>query len=87
MTRKCCKKCMYRHGSPERRDQWTWLFYQDEDRNENRTVMYCHESVPDHYQEEKDGSPRWRMCNGWLATKHLPMKTLMRRTKLDEIKD
>ena len=80
---KCCRKCAYRHGSLERKDEWAWLMLQ-EDRDGNQMEFYCHESAPGHYMEVKDDRPRWRECAGWRHTKHLPFQTLMRRTALDE---
>lgn len=80
---KCCKKCAFRHGSPERRDDWGWLFMQESFR-ENGHPFYCHESAPGHYQEVKDGRPRMRLCAGFEATRAMPLMKLMRRTALDE---
>lgn len=79
---KCCKKCAYRHGSPERTDDWGWLFLH-EGHAEATVPFYCHESAPGHYQEVKDNRPRWRVCAGYAATRGIPIMTLMRRTALD----
>lgn len=83
---KCCQKCAYRHGSPERCDPWQWLFLQ-EDRDENQSPFYCHESVPGHSQEVEDDRPRWRLCAGYIATRGIPFKSLMRRTMIDREPD
>lgn len=80
---KCCKKCAYRHGSPERADEWGWLNL-NELHEEMQLPFYCHESVPGHRQEAKDDRPRWRLCAGWKATRNMPVMKLMRRTALDQ---
>lgn len=81
---KCCKKCAYRHGSPERANDWGWLFLNEDHANYGVT-FYCHESVPGHSQEVKDDRPRMRVCAGWQATRGVPIMTMMRRTALDPV--
>lgn len=72
---KCCGSCAFRTGSPERADPWGWLALAE--RFEEGGVFVCHESVPGHEQEVKDGSPRMRLCRGFTATRHLGASRLV----------
>ena len=62
---KMCAKCAFKKGSPERKDEYGFAHLIDG--WENGVAFYCHESVPNHYQEVRDGTPRWRLCAGYLA--------------------
>lgn len=81
---KCCAKCAFRRGSPERADIWGWLRYA-EHWTETAYPFYCHESVPDHGQEATDDRPRWRLCAGREAMRGKPIDTYLRRTGADEM--
>lgn len=65
-NRKCCGKCAFRRGSPERGDPYGWSGLMEA--FQDGTPFYCHESVPAHPQEEPHGE-RWRLCAGWNAHK------------------
>lgn len=73
---KCCGKCAFRRGSPERSDPYGWMRLV-ESMSEDGVPFACHESVPGHPQEERDGTPRWRTCRGYAATKHVEPGRLM----------
>jgi hypothetical protein len=62
---KICEKCAFRKGSPERNDEYG--FMRMKEHFEDGKPFYCHESVPNHFQEKRDGTPRWRLCAGYLA--------------------
>ena len=62
---KCCRKCAFRPGSPERSDPYAWMHLR-EGWDEGLSFV-CHESVPGHRQEIADDRPRMRICAGWQA--------------------
>lgn len=75
-NRKCCGKCAFRPGSQERGDPYG-LVMRVEDWQRG-LPFYCHESVPGHYQEERDDRPRWRGCAGWAAHRETGFKNAIR---------
>lgn len=72
---KCCAKCAFRSGSPERTDPYAWMRLV-EAWTEDGVPFGCHESAPGHPGEVQDGSPRYRLCRGYVATRHLPPERL-----------
>ena len=72
---KCCGKCAFRRGSPERSDPYGWLALAE--RLDDGGVFLCHESVLGHPQEAQDGTPRLRLCRGFTATRHLGASRLL----------
>lgn len=66
VNRKCCQKCAFRAGSPERNDSWAWLKIAEG--AEYDQTFFCHESIPGHTQEVVDSRTRFRVCAGRAAT-------------------
>lgn len=68
---KCCKKCAFRVGSPERSQGSMGYLHAFmgwwEGRDGKPDPFYCHEGVPGHDQEVRDEQPRYRLCAGWNA--------------------
>jgi hypothetical protein len=62
---KCCSKCAFRAGSPERSDPWQWMRMAEA--SADGDTFYCHESVPNHPLEVVDDRPRFRVCAGRAA--------------------
>lgn len=77
-VKKCCGKCAFRNGSPERclpgkaEALMMQIGYQEKD-------FYCHETVDGHFQAEpdkiKDGP---KLCAGFAAHKKNGFKRLFR---------
>lgn len=68
---KCCQKCAFRSGSPEREDEWRWLEISES--AEVGYTFFCHESIPNHPGEVIDGKSRFRVCAGRIALHEKPM--------------
>lgn len=74
-NKKCCQKCAFRKGSPERtNDPYYWMNLHEA--AENGSPFFCHESIPGHTQHENDGRPNFRLCAGMEAMKKNPDKML-----------
>lgn len=69
VRKKCCGKCAFRNGSPERSDPWGWMQLVDKWSSDN-TIFLCHEGIPGHHQEVK-GEPL-KVCTGWAVTRNTP---------------
>lgn len=80
--KKCCGKCAFRFGSPERSDGYGWVNMM-ELHVEHNLAFFCHETIPGHPQEVKDGTERFRLCAGRLATRHLSLDKLCALTIID----
>ena len=71
---KCCSKCAFRKGSPERSDLYGWLAL-CEGIKDGR-VFACHEGIPDH-DDEVEGS-ELRLCTGANLSKDVSIDKLIR---------
>ncbi|MAK91113.1 MAG: hypothetical protein CMI13_07770 [Oleibacter sp.] len=73
VRKKCCGKCAFRAGSPERSDPYGWEgAVTGWDRG---AVFFCHEGVPGHDQQE-EGAPL-EVCAGYHATRGMTFDQVM----------
>jgi hypothetical protein len=79
--KKCCGKCAFRAGSPERADPYAWLNLA-QGLAEGRGVFLCHESVPGHRQQVPGTD--LRVCAGFHALNDKPIATWMRLAGMRE---
>lgn len=73
---KACDHCACRRGSIERQDGWGWIRLVES--WEEGVAFYCHETIPGHSLEQADGSPRWRLCAGFMALRGAPSSVVVR---------
>jgi hypothetical protein len=70
---KCCEKCAFRSGSPERSDPYGWIrlveFWK-----EDGVPFFCHEGVPGHFAQ-KQGVELMR-CAGMSAVEKMTIDQL-----------
>ncbi|MGY8872168.1 MAG: hypothetical protein ACKVJE_17150 [Pseudomonadales bacterium] len=60
--KKCCGKCAFRDGSPERSDPYGWM-RSVEAWTQDKAPFFCHEGVPGHDQQEPGEA--LQICAGW----------------------
>ena len=78
MSGKCCQKCAFRNGSPERclPDKWEELMMEILVRERD---FYCHETSPTHAQANKDrikDGPQ--LCAGYAAFKKTGLSRMLK---------
>jgi hypothetical protein len=76
---KCCSKCAFRYGSPERSDPYGWMRLV-EGWMDGETFL-CHEGIPGH-SGQKVGAPI-QICAGRLAANKMTPDALYRLAQFD----
>lgn len=72
--KKCCGKCAFRPGSPERSDPWTWM-KMVEGWKHYGLAFICHEGIPGH--QDQVAGEQLRVCAGFHATRETPEHALL----------
>ena len=81
--KKCCGKCAFRKGSPERIDPWGWLSAVEGWCNKEKPIVFfCHEGIKGHPQQE-DKAPL-HVCAGYHAMQGQHINTWANLAHMDD---